>query len=104
MELENVEVKLKLSKLKPLQEGKSLKLAEIINSGWMASGIKDVVDLGSEKLPSIDPFKEFDLMTADSKDVGCHVQYLLAEVQDFFFVWRWAGDRGDFAIFENKLV
>ena len=78
MELENVEVKLRLSTLTPLQEGwiidffderRSCKGAKIIKSGWFASEIKDAADLALEKLSSIDPFKELDPMIADSEDV-----------------------------------
>ena len=65
--LEDVQVKLQLTKLKPLQAGWIIKFFnemtaskgnEIIGSGWNASGIKDATKLGMEKLPSLDPFEE----------------------------------------------
>ena len=41
----------------------------IFKNGWLASKIKDAFDLGLEKFPSIDPFKELDLLIAESEDV-----------------------------------
>ena len=35
---------------------------DIIDAGWKASGIFDVIKFGSEKMPSIDPFCEMDPM------------------------------------------
>lgn len=76
--LEDVKVKLQLTTLKPLQAGwiidfynemTSTKGKEIINSGWVSSGIKDAINLGLQKLPSIDPFEELDPMINDTEDV-----------------------------------
>ena len=78
VELEDVVVKLHLSTLKPLHAGwvidfynemTSGKGVEIVKSGWRASGIEDVVSLGLEKLPSIDPFDELDPMIADNQNL-----------------------------------
>lgn len=76
VELENVEVKLKLLTLKPLQAVWIIEFfnemtlnigAEVIKSGLLASGIKDAVGLGLEKLPSVDALEELDPMIADTK-------------------------------------
>ena len=72
-------MKLQLTKLKPLQarwiieffnEMTTSKGSEIIGSGWNASGIKDAIKLGTEKLPSLDPFKELDSMMNETKDIA----------------------------------
>ena len=44
--------------------------SEIIGSGWNASGIKDAIKLGTEKLPSLDPFEELDPMMNETKDIA----------------------------------
>ena len=76
--LEDVQVKLQLTKLKPLQacwiieffnEITASKGSEIIGSGWNASGIKDAIKLGTEKLPSLDPFEELDPMMNKTEDI-----------------------------------
>ena len=43
---------------------------EIIDSGWNASGIKDAVKLGREKLPSFDPFEKLDPMMNETEDIA----------------------------------
>ena len=77
--LEDVQVKLQLTKLKPLQAGwiieffnemTTSKGSEIIGSGWNASGIKDAIKLGKEKLPSLDPFEELDPMMNETEDIA----------------------------------
>ena len=69
--LEDMQVKLQLMKLKPLQDGWIIEFfnemtdskdSQIIGSGWNGSGIKDSIKLGTEKLPSLDPFEELDAM------------------------------------------
>ena len=47
----------------------STKGKETINSGWVSSGIKAAIHLGLQKLPSIDPFEELDLMINDTQDI-----------------------------------
>jgi len=73
-----VKIKLQLTTLKPLQAGwiidfynemTSAKGKEIINSGWVSSGIKDAIDLGLQNLPSVDPFEQLDPMMNDTEDV-----------------------------------
>ena len=75
--LEDVQGKLQLTKFKPLQAGwiieffnemTTSKGSEIIESGWNASRIKDAIKLGTEKLPSLDPFKELDPMMNQTED------------------------------------
>ena len=98
VELENVEVKLKLSTLKPLQVGWIIELsnemklskgAGIIKSGWLSSGIKGAVDLGLEKLPSIDPFEELNSMIPDSEDVVKSNTLCLTAIACFTEDWAW---------------
>ena len=77
--LEDVQVKLQLTKLKPLQAGwiieffnemTTSKSSEIIGSGWNASGIKDANKLGTENLPSLHPFEELDPMMNETEDIA----------------------------------
>ena len=67
--MEDIDVQLRLSLLKPLHaswlvdlynEFTSSKGKDIIISGWRASGILDALKLGSVGLPSIDPFDDID--------------------------------------------
>ena len=44
--------------------------SEIIGSGWNASGIKDAISLGTEKLLSLDPFEELDPMMNETEDIA----------------------------------
>jgi len=48
---------------------------EIIDSGWKASGISDAIKLGSEKMPSIDPFKDIDPMLSENTERIITVTY-----------------------------
>ena len=77
--LEDVQVKLQLTTLKPLQadwiiefynEMTSSKGFELIESGWTSSGIKDAINLGLENLPSIDPFENLDPMINEVQDIN----------------------------------
>eukprot|EP00794_Sanderia_malayensis_P013334 gene13334-14712_t len=86
--LENVDVKLRLSTLKPLHAGwlvalynemTSAKGKEIISSGWRAAGIKDAVRLGLKNLPTIDPFHDIDPLLSSEPDV--HNNILQAQLQ-----------------------
>ena len=44
---------------------------DLIDGGWKASGIFDATKLGSEKMPSIDPFHDIDpLLGDDDRQVG----------------------------------
>ena len=74
IDLENVDVKLRLSILKPIHAWlvdlynhmTTSKGKEVILSGWRASGITDAIRLGLKSLPSVDPFEEIDPMIATS--------------------------------------
>ena len=74
---DEIQVKLQLSTMKPLQAGwvidfynemTTTKGVDIIRSGWDSSGITDAIKLGTEKLPSIDPFEELDPMVTNDED------------------------------------
>ena len=76
--LEDMQVKLQLMKLKPLQDGWIIEFfnemtdskdSQIIGSGWNGSGIKDSIKLGTKKLPSLDPFEELDAMINETEDI-----------------------------------
>ena len=76
--LEDVQIKLRLSHLKPLHAEwlvdfynhmTSDKGIPIIKSGWRAAGITDAINLGLENLPSIDPFEEIDPMVDSSASI-----------------------------------
>ena len=72
--IEDIQVGLQLTKLKPIHAGwlvefynhmTTTKGKDIIDGGWKASGIFDAIKLGSEKMPSIDPFRDIDPMLGD---------------------------------------
>ena len=74
-----MQVKLQLTKLRPLQAGwiieffnemTTSKVSDIIGSGWNASGIKDGIKLGTVKLPSLDLFEELDPMMNKTEDIA----------------------------------
>ena len=65
---------MQLAKLKPIHAGwlvefynrmTTTKGKDIIDGGWKASGIFDAIKLGSEKMSSIDPFRDIDPMLGD---------------------------------------
>ena len=69
--LESVDVKMKLSIMKPIHAGWLVQLynqmtsedgKRVIMSGWRATGIADAVQLGTKNLPCIDPFNDIDPM------------------------------------------
>ena len=77
--LEDVQVQLQLTKLRPLQPGwiieffnemTTSKGTEITVSGWNVSGIKGVIKLGTEMLPSLDPLEELDPMISEAEDIS----------------------------------
>ena len=68
-QLEQIEIKLHLSKLKPLHAKwlvdlynylTSVKGQEIIANGWKSAGITEAISLGPRGLPSLDPFAHVD--------------------------------------------
>ena len=77
--LEDVQVQLQLTKLRPLQAGwiieffnemTTSKGSEITGSGWNVYGIKGVIKLGTEMLPSLDPLEELDPMISEAEDIS----------------------------------
>ena len=77
--LEDVQIKLLLSTLKPLHAGWLIDLynemtpdkgVEIIKNGWRAAGIADALSLGLRNLPSTDPFDDIDPMLELGVDIG----------------------------------
>ena len=67
MPIDEIDIKLRLSLLKPLHAGwlvnfynhmTSGDAKKVIDSGWTSSGIKDAIRLGLNALPSIDPFND----------------------------------------------
>ena len=82
--LDDIHVGLQLTKLKPVHAGwivefynhmTTSKGKEIINSGWKAAGISDALELGSNKMPSIDPFDDIDPMLSHGNEQSddCHL-------------------------------
>jgi len=69
VKLEDIEIKLQLSVLKPLQAKWIVELYdyltaqkghEIIANGWKSAGITNAIDKGLKNLPSLDPFATID--------------------------------------------
>ena len=79
-----MDIKLKLSMLKPLHAGWMVDLynqmttedgKRIILAGWRATGILDAVRLGVAKLPSLDPFIDIDPpLTAEPMSLATNLQ------------------------------
>ena len=85
--IEDIQVGLQLTKLKPIHAGwlvefynhmTTTKGKYIIDGGWKASGIFDAIPLGSEKMPSIDPFRDIDPMLGDDNRQVDDNSHLLA--------------------------
>ena len=79
--LENIEVKLKLSLIKPIHAAwvvyfynhmTTAKGVEIITSGWRAAGILDAIELGSSALPSTDPFDDIGPLLSTQLEDSCN--------------------------------
>ena len=51
---------------------------DLIDGGQKASGIFDAIKLGSEKMPSIDPFHDIDPLLGDDDRKVCDNSHLLA--------------------------
>ena len=78
--LEDIEVNLKLSLIKPIHAAWVVDFCnhmttangvETITSGWKAAGILDAVELGSSVLPSIDPFDDIDPLLSSQLEDSC---------------------------------
>ena len=77
VDIDDIDIKLRLSLLKPLHAQWTVDLynhmtsgaaKELIDSGWASSGIKDAIDLGLNSLPSIDPFNDIAPMMVESNE------------------------------------
>ena len=73
--LEEIDIKFQLTTLKTITRDlacynqlSSHQGKEVILSGWRAAGIVDAIEMGSEGLPSLDPFLEID-PSCDSYDI-----------------------------------
>ena len=82
--IDNIEIGLQLSKMKPLNAGwivdfynlmTTAQGKEIIDSGWKAAGIADAIRVGLSELPPIDPFNDIDPILEGEPDIG--YQHLL---------------------------
>jgi len=80
--LDYIDIKLRLSTLKPLHAGwvvdfynhiTSAEGKQVVLNGWKAAGIYDALKLGSSKLPSIDPFHDIDPLIIESS-IGTNVE------------------------------
>ena len=87
--IDDIEVVLQLSKIKPIHAGwliefynhlNTSKGKEIIDSRWKAAGISDAVKLGSSKLLPIDPFHDIDPMLGDESESSNHHLMALCDV------------------------
>jgi len=89
--LEEVDVKLRLSVMKPIHAHWMVELynqmttgdgKKNIMSGWRASGIEDAVKLGSNNLPTVDPFSDLDPMLDGSISKGQNLNALCHMSED----------------------
>ena len=86
--LEDIDIKLRLSTLKPLHAGwvvdfynfiTSIEGKEIVLNGWKVACIYDALKLGSNRLPNIDPFHDIDPLVIESDvdtniDAACQLE------------------------------
>lgn len=72
-DVQSVKVDVKLTIVKPLHaiwlieyynKMSSPEGQEVVQNGWLRSGITDAIKLGSSKLPSLDPFRDIDMVPA----------------------------------------
>ena len=97
-QIEEVDVKLQLTRLKPLHAEWLVELfnhmttsqgKEIIMSGWKASGIIEAIKKGTVRLPNLDPFNDLDpLLTESPNTEECFDISELAEDQILAFATR----------------
>ena len=87
--IDDFQVGLQLTKLKPIHAGwlvefynhmTTSKGKEIIDNGWKAAGISNVLELGSSKMPSIDPFNNIDPI----------VSYMTLSILMIVIFWQFA--------------
>ena len=80
--IEDIDVKLRLSVLKPLHAGwvidfynyiTSSEGLSIIENGWKSSGIYDAIRLGLENLPKLDPYHDIDPLVEENNEQGSNI-------------------------------
>ena len=123
-DLDDIDIKLRLSVLKPIHADwlvefynhmTTSKGKEIIFSGWQAAGISDAIRLGSNELPSVDPFNDIDPMispeiplSSENLEGFCDDQhnqeeYVRQEESDSDEEWETSSStRNAFDIFEDN--
>lgn len=105
--LEEIEIKLRLSTLKPLHAGWIMDFYNYITSGegkkvvmngWKSAGIYDALKQGTEKLPNIDPFHDIDpLMGNNPSTVATNLDAVCQLRQEQFDSFRSQRDiNGDY--------
>ena len=78
-ELDSIDIELKLSIIKPLHAQWIMEMYNAMTSaegketcikGWKVAGIKEAVELGVSKLPSLDPFEDIDPMLEEDSNIS----------------------------------
>ena len=92
--LDDIEVKLKLSVLKPLHAGWLIDAYDhltsetgrkVIANGWKSAGITDAISKGVKGLPTLDPFDSIDPLVKYSDESNAdHIPDMDLEEIDFF--------------------
>ena len=123
VELDDIEVDYRLSRLKPLRAKWLLELynhisndegKEIVASGWKKAGIFDTIKLGSSGLPSLDPFADIcpltkslllrenpSLSTLFSEELDCFREKIEESEDDSDSEWGPDGDFDDCSELES---
>ena len=95
--LDDIEVKLKLSVLKPLHAGWLIDAynhltseagRKIIANGWQSAGITSAISKGVQGLPTLDPFDTIDPLVNHADESDNHLPNMNSEEIDFFINLR----------------
>ena len=95
--LHDIEVKLKLSVLKPLHAGWLIDVYDhltseagrkIIANGWQSTGITSAISKGVQGLPTLDPFDTIDPLVNHADESDNHLPNMNSEEIDFFINLR----------------
>ena len=95
--LDDIEVKLKLSVLKPLHAGWLIDAYDhltseagrkIIANGWQSAGITSAISKGVQGLPTLDPFDTIDPLVNQADESDNHLPNMNSEEIDFFINLR----------------
>ena len=104
VQLEDIDVKLRLSVLKPLHAKWLLDAykclsteagQKIIENGWKAAGITEALSKGLSGLESLDPFHSIDPLIQQSEIADNEVQNVSSEQLNYFVDERHADKSGD---------